>query len=291
MKLNLSQITLLLVLLALFSCKQTTKEKKVSESIKENNVTNEDIIRTFYNIPSPSEQLNRLRELDGADVFNNLLSPNDVYLYNTQKRRLIVFGSYAADASYLASKSRKGQIVNYLAVLRTLSNDLGMQNLLSDKLLESITKPNQSADSLFLMADKYYINAFDQMITSNKGADLGLILFGGWLETMNITLQSSYGFNKSTKINEFIADQKLVAENLMSYLLDYQENESVTGIVEDMGDILTLYERMDCTYTETQVKKSGQNLTLNGGTKCVLTKEVYSEMKVMISELRNEYTK
>jgi hypothetical protein len=48
---------------------------------------------------------------------------------------------------------------------------------------------------------------------------------------------------------------------------------------------------MDCVYAETQVKQTGQSLVLNGGTKCVLTQEVFSEMKIIITRLRNDYTK
>jgi hypothetical protein len=83
----------------------------------------------------------------------------------------------------------------------------------------------------------------------------------------------------------------MVAENLISYLLDYQESESVAGVIDHMGEILTTFEKMDCVYAETQVKQTGQSLVLNGGTKCVLTQEVFSEMKIIITRLRNDYTK
>lgn len=277
-------------LVFLLGCKDQKGSKEISLDAKSDE-NQHNIIRTFYNIPSPSEQLNKLRELDGKDVINKLLSPKQVYKYNTKKSQLIVFGVYAADASYLASKSETSQIMAYLATLRNLSTNLGMQNLLSDRLLKLLTKPDSPADSLFLIADKYYLGAFDQMINSNKGSDLGLILFGGWLESMYISLESSLGFNKSSKVDIFIADQKMVAENLMSYLLDYQESELITEIIDDMTKILDVYENMDCTYSKTQVTQNEQNLILEGGTKCVLTQVVFDDLQDLITTLRNDYTK
>jgi hypothetical protein len=277
--------------LLLFSCQDNGKERLLNEKILNQDDDTKELIKTFYNIPSPSEQLMNLRELDGKDVTTLLLSPNDAYKFNTSKDRLIAFGMYAADAAYLASKNKSAPLVNYLAILKILSQDLGLKDLVSEDLTKILSQQDKPADSLFVMADQFYLNAFDRMLESGKGAELGMILFGGWVETVHLAIQSSNGFSASPKIDRFLADQKLVAENLLSYLLDYQDSDDAAAITEEVGQLLAIFDNMNCQFKETEVVKTQEKITLSGGEKCSMTEKVFADLKNGISTKRNEYAK
>lgn len=287
---NLLPFFILTIPLLLASCKGEKKERLVNEVNLEESKVDQDIISTFYNIPSPSEQLMSLKELDGKEQFSDLLSTKEISKLSTTKQRAIFFGALAADASYLASKSQKGGLFNYIVSLETLSQELGFGDLYREDMKKIAGDKNVSSDSLFVMADKFYLKAFDRLIENDKGAELGLMLFGGWIETMHIALESSFGFDKSIKINQFVAEQKLVAENLISYLLDYQDNEDVAMLTEKVGNILTIYEKMDCEYADSKVVKTEGMIEISGGTKCKLTSEVFESLRREMSNLRKSFT-
>lgn len=286
---NLLPFFLLTIPLLLASCKGEKKERLVNEVTLEESKVDQEIISTFYNIPSPSEQLMSLKELDGKEQFSDLLSTKDISKLSTTKQRSIFFGAIAADASYLASKSKKAGLMSYIVALETLSQELGFGDLYREDMNRIAADKNVSRDSLFVMADKFYLKAFDRLIENDKGGELGLMLFGGWIETMHIALESSYGFDKSFKINQYVAEQKLVAENLMSYLLDYQDNEDIAMLTEKVGEILTIYDEMDCEYGNSEVVRSEGRIELSGGTKCKLTPSVFENLKKEMANLRKSF--
>lgn len=286
---NLLPFFLISTFLLLVSCKGEKKERMMNDVNLEEQKVDQEIISTFYNIPSPSEQLMSLKELDGKEQFADLLSTKGLTKLSTTKQRAIFFGALAADASYLASKSQKGGLMSYIVALESLAQELGFGDLYREDMNKIAADKNVSSDSLFVMADKFYLKAFDRLIESDKGGELGLMLFGGWIETMHIALQSSYGFDKSLKINQFVAEQKLVAENLISYLLDYQENEDIAMLTEKVSEILNIYEEMDCEYGNSNVVQSEGRIELSGGTKCKLTIEVFESLKKEMSNLRKSF--
>lgn len=274
------------VLLPLYGCK-SDRTKRAADTPSVKSPKNE-LVRTFYNIPSPSEQLNMLKDLDGASVSEKLLSTNDFYKFNTSDKRYLVFGMYAADAAYLVSKSNSSRIVGYLSVMQKLSKDLGIYDQIKGDLFREENN-NPPADSLFKMADEYYLRTFDHLIANNKGAELSLLLFGGWVETMYLSLESVTKPEKHPKTMEYIVDQKLIAENLMFFMLDYQSDPSVATAIEELSVFLDYYGKLDCEIEENEVKKDGNQIQLSGGEKCQFSSPLYTDFRSALIKLRQSF--
>lgn len=249
------------------------------------------VVNTFYNVPSPSEQLETIAELDGtvrSDYVNDLSKSNE---YLTSTKQCLNFGVYCADATYLSAHDQNNVALRYLSTLNQMGESIGLNAILGDELAKVIDGET-NPETLFKLADEMYLRAFDRLIENEKGEDLGLILVGAWYETMHLVMNSSNGFEKSPMLNDYIANQKIVAENLLSFLMDYQENAEVSEYVDDLNEVLTIYSEMDCTYSDTKVKRdkveNSNRISVSGGTKCKLNETVFENLKTNINKVRSK---
>lgn len=249
------------------------------------------VVKTFYNVPSPSEQMDIIKSLDGElkiDAVNDL---GKAETYLTSSKRCLNFGVYCSDASYLAANDQKSTAFQYIGTLERLGNEIGINAVLGDEL-SKIVDGDMTTETIFKLADEMYLRSFDRLIENEKGEDLGLILMGAWVESMYLVLESHISFEKSPKINSYLADQKIVAENLLSFLLDYQDNEVIVSYTEQLGKVLSIYDGMNCTYPETKIKhevrKSSNVIRVSGGTICKMNETVLTNLTLAIAEIRNE---
>jgi len=99
-------------------------------------------------------------------------------------------------------------------------------------------------------------------------------------------LGSSKGYGKSPKLEQAIADQKLVAENLLEFLVSYKDNADVAAYSEEMNAILDIYSKMDCSSSQTKVENANGKLSFSGGEQCKMTEVCFNELKQRIEKIR-----
>jgi hypothetical protein len=151
---------------------------------------------------------------------------------------------------------------------------------------ELAKKWDGNADSLFKLSDDIYNRTFQQLIEIDKGSELSLMLVGGWIESMHLMLGSSKGFGKSPKLDQALADQKLVAENLLEFIISYKDDESVNTYVVELESIITIFDQLDCTSSDTKVQNANGKLTFSGGDSCKMTQACFDALSKKIAEIR-----
>jgi hypothetical protein len=282
--------------ISLVACEPTPEKEKTIDQEELSQVAlgfgvSDYVVNTFYNVPSPSEQLHAISTLDGfhkVGMVNDLKKVDD---YVTNAKRCLNFGCYSADATYLAAYEQNQVAFQYLSTLNNLGDKIGLNAVLSNELADVIDG-EAYPDSLFKLADELYLRSFDRLIENEKGEDLALILVGAWFETMHLVINSSKGFKHSPLLNQFLAEQKLVAENLLSFLTDFQDGPLVKNYIDFLSSTLEIYEGMICTHSETKVthlvKSEANVITVKGGTKCQLNELVFLKLKDFIGSVRTE---
>jgi hypothetical protein len=281
----------LVLTFGLLSCNQELQsdEKDMGKIINIDTAgISKNVFYTFYTVPSPSEQFQHLTQKIKPIPFKLLNPPENGKKYITSSSKLLNFGVYCSDAAYSAKIDSRVSCFKYVIELQRLSIDLNLNSILKDELESLLVSMNNSKDSLFKMADYLYLKTFDQLVQNQRGSELGLILIGAYTELMYLSLNQVKEFGESVDVEVFLAEQKAVAENLLSFLMDYQTEESVANMTKKVANILTIYDGMLCTYSEPKLlKKENQNF-LVGGAKCKLTKEVFEELKRSVFKLRNQ---
>jgi len=241
-----------------------------------------------FNIPSPSEQFALIAKMDVKKNTAIMHDPNLADSYTSSAQKALNFGVYTADVAYLTSFNETNKYLTYFGKLEKLGNDIGVAQVFGKELGELAKKWDGNADSLFRLSDQTYTKTFQRLIEIDKGNELSLMLVGGWIESMHLMIGSSKGYGKSPKLEQAIADQKLVAENLLEFLVSYQDNADVAQYTSEISAILDIYNTMDCSSSETKVENANGKLSFSGGEQCKMTEKCFNDLKKRIQEIRTK---
>jgi hypothetical protein len=275
------------VILLISSCGGGEEQKEVIiEDTEETAVAPENIVD--FNIPSPSEQFALISKMDVNKNTKNLHDPNMADRYSSSTQKALNFGVYTADVAYLTSFNETNKYLTYFGKLEKLGNDIGVAQVFGKQLGELAKKWDGNADSLFRLSDETYNKTFQRLIEIDKGHELSLMLVGGWVESMHLMIGSSKGYGKSPKLEQAIADQKLVAENLMEFLVSYKDDAAVADYTKEIAAILEIYKEMDCSSSETKVENANGKLNFSGGEQCKMTEKCFNDLKARIQQLRTK---
>ncbi len=274
--------------LFLASCGGGETKENVDVSLEsETSGSNESI---NYNIPSPSEQFALISKMDVQKNTAIMHDPNMSDSYVTSAQKALNFGVYTADVAYLTSFNETNKYLAYFGKLEKLGNDIGVAQVFGKQLGDMAKKWDGNADSLFKLSDETYNRTFQRLIEIEKGNELSLMLVGGWIESLHLMLGSSKGYGKSPKLQQAIADQKLVAENLLDFLVSYQDDKSVAEYSSEVASIIEIYKKMDCSSGETKVENSKGKLSFSGGEQCKMTQACFNDLKTKIESVRKKIT-
>jgi hypothetical protein len=273
--------------LLISSCGGGEEKKEVITEEREQTTENPETIVDF-NIPSPSEQFALISKMDVNKNTKIMHDPEMADKYSTSTQKALNFGVYTADVAYLTSFNETNKYLTYFGKLEKLGNDIGVAQVFGKQLGELAKKWDGNADSLFRLSDETYNKTFQRLIEIDKGNELSLMLVGGWIESMHLMIGSSKGYGKSPKLEQAIADQKLVAENLMEFLVSYQDNADVAGYTKEISAILDIYKQMDCSSSETKVENANGKLNFSGGEQCKMTEKCFNNLKSRIQQIRTK---
>lgn len=277
-----------LVLLTMYGCGSNDEQKK--EVVQEEMTTAEEGTndKINYNIPSPSEQFSLISKMDGVKNTRIMHDPMLADKYSNSAQKALNFGVYTADVAYLTSFNETNQYLNYFGKLEKLGSDIGVAQVFGAELSEMAKKWDGNADSLFKLSDQVYNRTFQRLIEIDKGSELSLMLVGGWVESMHLMIGSSKGFGKSPKLDQALADQKVVAENLLEFLVSYQDNQTVAEYIQELQSVLKVYEKLACSSGETKVENNNGKLNFSGGESCKMTATCFQELSQKIETIRKK---
>lgn len=275
------------LILLISSCGGSEEQKEViTEGTEETATTPENIVD--FNIPSPSEQFALISKMDVNKNTKIMHDPNMADSYSSSTQKALNFGVYTADVAYLTSFNETNKYLTYFGKLEKLGNDIGVAQVFGKQLGELAKKWDGNADSLFRLSDDTYNKTFQRLIEIDKGHELSLMLVGGWVESMHLMIGSSKGYGKSPKLEQAIADQKLVAENLMEFLVSYKDDADVAAYTKEIAAILEIYKEMDCSSSETKVENANGKLNFSGGEQCKMTEKCFNDLKARIQQIRTK---
>lgn len=275
------------LLLMLSSCGGTEEKNDiVIDENEKSNVDQEALVD--FNIPSPSEQFALIAKMDVVKNTSIMHDPEMADRYTTSSQKALNFGVYTADVAYLTSFNETNKYLTYFGKLEKLGNDIGVAQVFGKQLGELAKKWDGNADSLFRLSDETYNKTFQRLIEIEKGDELSLMLVGGWFESMHLMIGSSKGYGKSPKLEKAIADQKLVAENLLEFLVSYKDNAEIENYSKEISSILKIYNEMDCSSSETKVENANGKLNFTGGEECNMTEKCFNDLKKRVEAIRTK---
>ncbi len=277
----------------LVSCSDGSPDQTDSESVEmnESNASNEEEsipeVQVFYQVPSPNELINLIKDAGigySGDVLSN---PNNIDDYVDQKSKALNMGILSTDLAYAASFSQFQESRKYFNMVSKLADDLGVASAFSDDLLKRISDNMDNADSLEQISMDSYYSIVGELEANDRGKVLALIAAGGWLESVYIVTHSIEKY-EDNEVMQRIADQQLTLENLMHYMQNYSSVQMVASSIEDMKGIVDIYNGLQVSATNEGFKsENGGKKVLGGSGKIHLEEEEFESLKAEVMRVRN----
>jgi len=230
----------------------------------------------FFNLPSPIELFTFLYE-NNVKFQTELMNPvENADKYVTSEEKAVALGVYASDIAYCAVYGKSDETMNYFVTSKKIADDLGLTEGFDKKIADRIDKNLHNSDSLYNISTDSYSMALNYLRSQNQEDLLPLMIFGGWIESVYIAINSynEQNFNPESPIVFQIIDQGYLLENLVDYSnsLD-QSNESIKKITNQLTDLQSIYLAMQ------------DNVDVD------ITKEQFDSIKEKIQNIRNYWTK
>jgi hypothetical protein len=240
-------------------------------------------------VPSPAEMFAFMKAANKANADINLLNPaENVDKYNSKKAQSLNLGIYSADLLYCSTFGGKGKVSPYFITCAKMGTKLNVATKMSESDRDRISKNLDNADSLIAISSDLYLTSFDDLNNSERGADLSLMLAGGWVESVYLMSNMVKDFDKDKATAENLADQKLSLGNLIEFMSKYNSNEDVKAVIGQLTELKGMFDAVQTSSGGSMQMKNGKRV-LGGGSKTTITKEQFEKIKTKIAEIRNGY--
>ena len=285
---SIAAISFLAVSCANADSDQAIVEEEVVEEVV-NEVSEDPIDEIFYQVPSPNDLFNVLKDADisyNKDILNDL---SLVESFNTKKSKALNFGVYAADLAYVSSLGQIGDASNFFETIRALSKELEIENAMNDVIYARIQENLDASnpDSLFSLSNETYYKAYAYLDDNDRGDVLGMIVIGGWIEGLNIILNVQE-YEENSDVVQRIADQRLTLENLLVFTSRIQ-NEDLDNIISELAPIEELFSSLEISEeADFSAEKSEEGVMMFGGGSTVsINEEQFNKLKSIVGDLRS----
>lgn len=242
----------------------------------------------LFSIPSPM-QTSMLIQKTGAKYSGEFLnSPKNINNYNTNFKKALNLGVYGADVGYVTIYDQSQDALKYMNAIRKLSDDLGISGAFDESTLKRFEANFGKKDSLMSMIGAAYRSS-DAFLKTNDRNDIGgLVLAGGWIETLYFTTQIAKNNNNQDILNR-IGEQRHTVDNLIKLLTPYSNDAEINELVGHLVDLGMDFDMVDMKYTYVKPVTNAEKktTTINSTTDVMINKEQMSKIADRVAEIRN----
>jgi len=240
---------------------------------------------SYYLVPTPNELFGLISDHEELDPNAPLNSVNNSKLYIDATSRALNFGVYATDLIYVSRSQNSVEVVRYFLTVKKLSEDMGISSAFDDRVFRQLESDITAGDSLDLISLEAYYHAYDALEQNEKGAELALLVTGGWIESLYLTIGARDTFELDGALEQRIAEQKYTLDNLID--LNDQNGNNASVMLEK---IRSIYDEMPIEDVPNDEKSTSGRMILGGQDQIRMSKEQYFELKETISEIRAKIT-
>ncbi|GIV42011.1 MAG: hypothetical protein KatS3mg034_1321 [Vicingaceae bacterium] len=228
-------ISLLIVLN--WSC-EDPQNKTIEEEIEIQSAqpSQEELKKRYYQIPSPDEMFAFIKQSGMKYNSNLLIDPFYSEKIVDPVALPVIFGAYTADLAYTAAFEEYQTTIKYFAVVRKLADKIEISSAFDETLVNRIQNNLNSADSLIAITNDSYFQIVDYLEKNQRGNVLGIIAFGGWLESVYIVSEEIKNLNDDQMTNnpivERFVDQNETLDNIILFLERYSDDPKVAKVLQ-----------------------------------------------------------
>jgi len=181
------------------------------------------------------------------------------------------------------------EALSYLASIKQLADKLGISSAFDETTFKRFENNLTNKDSLVTLVGVAYRSS-DNYLKNNKRLDISsLILLGGWLESMNIAIES-YKAKNNEEIKRRIAEQKLTVNNLLQLITMNAPDQ--TDLIASLKELSLLYEKVEFKYKYVEpTTDTARKITyINSTNELVMDDATFKDILEKLQAFRNKIT-
>ena len=213
-------------------------EETATVEVNYNSEAMNEVIASF---PSPVEMAALLKASGVEYSEKYLVVPDQTKDYTSSFKKALGLGILSADLGYLNVYSKTGDIVDYLAAIRRLTESLKLGQFFDFQALKRLATSEDNVDSLQFMCVNSYQDK-DEHLRNNQRSNLSALLVTGvWIESLYLITQVAK-VRPSDEFKETIGEQKGILNNLLPILKLFKGTdknfEDLVQNLEELKDVL-----------------------------------------------------
>lgn len=286
-----SPIALLAALLFFAACSQEKPEAvQLQADPVENAQRAEDEGVAYYLVPAPNELFSLIEGHVEMGQLERLNPVENVEKYADATHRALNFGVFATDLIYTSRGENSVEVIRYFVTVKKMAEEMGIASAFEDKVFRQLEADVTTGDSLKLISLEAYYRAYESLEQNEKGTDLALLVTGGWLESLYMTMASMDSFEPGGVIEQAIADQKYTLDNLIELNLQYNTSVGSIDVLAMLEGIRGIFDGMDVVPTNENTESSSGRMILGGTETVRMDAEQYQDLRQAIISARQTIT-
>jgi len=265
------------------------KSDKTNQNTSTETEFSDTIQHMEFLLPSPDEMLSEIftEEIELNPVFVNPLE--NVQKYVDTRYQALNLGIYVADFSYLGFTDNMQKEIDYLNVIKDLSEKVNLYGIMDEKLLTRIQTNLTYSDSLKQISQEMYYELSDVLENTNRNNIFTLISTGTIVESLYLVSMNVKDFKEFEGIITRLFEQKFVFENFYDNAMIYSNDSYVKSILAQLDRLKQSFEQLQKNVTESKVTKTtGNDFKIEGGVEFIITENAFNKFKEEITAIRTE---
>ena len=246
----------------------------------------------FYSLPSPLETAMLIKSA-GATYDEELLNPvENTSNYTTNRSMALNLGIYTTDLSFASLFDQTQTSIRYMNAAKQMADGLGILDAIDNNTIERLEENVNNRDVIMDIISETFMSSSSFLTENERPALASIVLVGGWIEGLYIASNLVGDAPiEDNKLVERIVDQKLSFEIVLKLLEDNKDNSDVAGLMADMNDLKTTFDKITITHTKIQaVPDEESNVTVLKSESTVdMSPEVFRELQDKVKVLRTNF--
>jgi uncharacterized membrane-anchored protein YhcB (DUF1043 family) len=246
---------LIICFTSLNSCKSCTASKQQKTAEKQEVKEIQSQIEThIYPLPTSASVIKKLTELEVGYIIGLTNPVENSKKYFDSQSRAKNLGAFGADLSYVTLYNQQQDVINYLDVIKSLSNELNMSKVYNEDLYTQIKQNVDNKDELVKILTKEFNDTY-AFLSDNDQQPLALLVVGGaWVEGMYLTTHVSEAAYQNPEFSRVLLDQKKSFETYLEITKPYLTDASVADFVKLLDPVSKVYDGLGTSLTEQNIK-------------------------------------
>ena len=296
---TLLSVTFFLLMFA-FSCNHLTNKKDTFEpvfSTYKSTTPDTNILAAkneiFYGVLTPIEICSMFNRL-GISYDNSIINPtSNSDLYLSSSKASINTGIYGVDFGYIKMFGIGQEMVNHMVTIRDMSNKLGIPDHFLTEPIKRIQSDISEPDTIMNLMNIAFTDMENHLRTGGRESTAGLMVLGGWVESMYITTQLLYNAqNPDPEVIQKIAEQKYTLTSLLCFMKNYYDDPVVVYYTKKLKFLKNYFDTFDIYFKKGDLEiDRSKKVFRSSGSEMTVTIETLNQIRDYVSKLRAEMVK